>query len=454
MPHPRRLLVLFTVLGFAACADEPQPTASTLTQELPVFADGAESATTTGQHLIKLSTNAPSNLAAAVEAAGGTLIRTHPQIGYAVVEGLDDNAASQFGQATPDMSVAWQEGVSAMGNVDASGPGEASHDPTTAGFYPVQWDMHQIDAAGAWAAGGSGDGVRVAIIDSGIDPFHADLAGLIDQGASIAFTPSLSGFGPPWMDDRYHGTHVAGTVVTNGIGTSGVAPQATLIAIKSLDYLGSGSFADVIAGILHAVDVADADVINMSLGAVFLKRGGGGFMGAGPLIGAMNQALNYAQSRGAVVVSAAGNNGLNLQNLFDVTSVPCESGAGMCVSATGPTDALASYSNSGRSTVNVAGPGGDFNGDFAASSVLAPCTTGSLVLPFACGPLSYLFLDGTSMAAPHVAGVAALVIHDMGGASPGRVRTKIEQTADDLGRKGADDDFGKGRINACAAIGC
>ncbi|NNM33433.1 MAG: S8 family serine peptidase, partial [Gemmatimonadetes bacterium] len=69
-------------------------------------------------------------------------------------------------------------------------------------------------------------------------------------------------------------------------------------------------------------------------------------------------------------------------------------------------------------------------------------------------PLSYLYLQGTSMASPHVAGVAALVINDMGGGSAGAVRTRIQQTADDLGKKGADDDYGKGRINACAAVGC
>ena len=98
--------------------------------------------------------------------------------------------------------------------------------------------------------------------------------------------------------------------------------------------------------------------------------------------------------------------------------------------------------------------GGDYNGNVFASTVLAPCTTGSIVLPFSCGPGSYLFLDGTSMATPHVAGVAALVINDLGGAKPAKVRVTIEQTSDDLGRRGADDDFGKGRVNACSAVGC
>ena len=454
MPRLHRLPALVVLMALAACADEPAPTATTLDRELPTFADAAETATPTGQHLVELTDDSPRNLEAAVAAAGGTLVRTHPQIGYALVEGLSDEAASQLGRATPDLLVAWQDGVSFRGTEEASVPEEEAHGPTGAFFFPAQWNLHAIDAAGAWAAGASGEGVRVAIIDSGIDPFHPDLAGLVDMDASVAFTPSFSGFGPAWMDDRYHGTHVAGTVASNGLGTAGVAPHATLIAIKSLNYAGAGSFGAVIAGILHAVDEADADVINMSLGAVFPKRGGGGFTGAGPLISAMNRAINYAQRKGATVVSASGNNGLNLQNLPNVTSVPCESGAGMCVGATGPTDAAASYSNTGRSTINVAAPGGDFNGNVFASVVLAPCTTGSVVLPFPCGPTDYLFLQGTSMAAPHVAGVAALVINDQAGAKPAKVRTTLEQTSDDLGMRGADDDYGKGRVNACSAVGC
>ncbi|NNF25938.1 MAG: hypothetical protein HKN73_01785, partial [Gemmatimonadetes bacterium] len=180
MPKRRRFPILLIALAFAACADEPPPTATSAEQELPVFADAEEAATPTGQHLIKLGKKGPSNLAAAVAEAGGTLIRTHPQIGYALVDGLTDEAASAFGDATRDMMVAWQDGTEAMGVEQASGPSEAGHDPTTAFFYPFQWDMMQINAAGAWAAGASGEGVRVAIIDSGIDPFHADLAGLVD----------------------------------------------------------------------------------------------------------------------------------------------------------------------------------------------------------------------------------------------------------------------------------
>ncbi|MGI9627517.1 MAG: S8 family serine peptidase [Longimicrobiales bacterium] len=450
----RKLLpCLLGTLIVAGCADEP-PSTSIDTADVPtVLPDHTDDHPATGQHLVKLKKNGPSNLAAAVAAMGGTLIRTHPSIGYAVVEGLSDEEAGEFGDATSDVLVQWQDGVVPMAAEEAGAPTEAGHDPTGAFFFPFQWDMQIIDAHDAWAAGASGEGVRVAIIDSGIDPTHSDLVGLVDEAASIAFTPSLSA-GPPWMDDRFHGTHVAGTVVSNGLGTAGVAPHATLIAIKSLNVNGSGSFADIIGGILHATDVANADVINMSLGAVFLKAGGGGFTGAGPLIAALNKAVNYAQSRGVLVVSASGNDGLNLQGVSNVASVPCESGAGMCVGATGPTDAAASYSNTGRSTINVAAPGGDFNGDLLGSVVLAPCTTGSLVLPFACGPDSYLFLQGTSMAAPHVAGVAALVINDLGHPNPNQVRTKIQQTAEDLGKKGADDDYGKGRVNACTAVGC
>jgi len=215
----------------------------------------------------------------------------------------------------------------------------------------------------------------------------------------------------------------------NGIGTQGVAPDAELVAIKVLKDSGSGSFASVIAGIEYASGpVVHADVINMSLGATFdrINAGGGG---DGPLIAALNRAVNHAEARGTLVVSAAGNNGVDLNGrLF---AIPAQSGNGMAVSATGPIgfglfgfnppavfDRLASYSNFGQSVVNVAAPGGD-SVFTPTSSVchVGPLTTACFLFDFVLSPGGkqgtsnrYFFATGTSMATPHVSGLAALIV--------------------------------------------
>lgn len=123
-------------------------------------------------------------------------------------------------------------------------------------------------------------------------------------------------------DYRFHGAFVAGIIAANGFGVTGVAPDAMIVGVKVLNCLGSGSFADVIAGILYATNLSDVDVINMSLGARFAKndpdnRG---------LVAAMNKAVNYAGSKGKLVVSSAGNNGVDLDHDKNFINVPASVG--------------------------------------------------------------------------------------------------------------------------------
>ena len=284
----------------------------------------------------------------------------------------------------------------------------------------------------------------------------------LDKGCSVSFVP-----GEPYNNDTgtfWHGTHVAGIVAAadNGFGVIGVAPEATLVGVKVL-HGGGGTFGQVIGGILYASDpasfglgqCAQADIINMSLGAVFFKND----PGVRTLAAALNQAVNFAASRGVLVVSSAGNNGVDFRDFPALTFVPADSGSGLAVSATGPVDfanggtnfrRIASYTNTGSGFIDVAAPGGDFtlfpNGLWRHDLVFSTCRGTSVPPTFSFCPSA-----GTSMAAPAAAGVAALIKSTNPSLSLGGLKTKLWQTADDEGPSGTDAAYGHGFVNAFRA---
>jgi len=461
---------LAATLLVAACTEAPlDPTGSDLGPTFSAVADlGSASSLEAPRYIVVAAGQSlPARFEESVEELGASVEAAYPELGVAVVSAWGAGAAQQLKRlkgiafADPEPMFTFDEPTSISAPEAFDGSIASPSDPTTAFFFPRQWNMRAIDAPGAWAAGrlGSSD-VTVAILDTGIDYQHADLAGRVDLSRSISFIPAddalVAANFPgtnPITDLVYHGTHVAATVVSNGLAAAGVTSGVTLIGVKVCSYVtGFCPGGAVFAGIVHAV-TNGADVANMSLGGSFSKSD---FPGA---VSAYQRLFNWAKQHGTTFVVSAGNSAFDLDHDGDGFKTYCSVANVVCVSATGPTsaasvngpwtdvDAPAGYSNYGRSAISVASPGGT-----GAGFVWAACSGTSLIIPV-CGTGTFIVaITGTSMAAPHVSGTAALIVEDVG-RNPAQVRALLQQSADDLGQPGTDPFYGKGRVNVAAAVG-
>jgi subtilisin family serine protease len=372
----------------------------------------------------------------------GPAMTTHlDSIGIVLATSSDPNfatwAASLPGVQTvaEDPEIQWLPREPA---VQFTGNGVGAQGVNSEPFNGYLWNLHAIHAD-----------VTAANGDLGMDLTNPDLVPNINQGLAISFVPGEVVQPQCAAPCFNHGTHVGGIIAAaiNDIGVQGVAPQAELVPVKVLSESGSGSFGWLIEGIEYAASI-HADVINMSLGATFdVAHGGKNNQGLGTLLSALNRAVNHATAAGVLVVSSAGNEGVNLNS--SIVSIPAQSGNGMAVSATGPYcqadfDRFASYSNYGQSVINLAAPGGGVD-----------CPDATFYLDFVLSDSkgAYYFAAGTSMAAPHVSGVAALVVGKYGHIGPTLIKAILQQSADDLYKPGADPFSGKGRVNAERALG-
>lgn len=348
----------------------------------------------------------------------------------------------------------------------------SSTDGMTNPFFPYLWGLDAIDAPEAWQTGHTGKGVVVAVLDEGFYLGHPDIGPNIDQSLNRNFV-NLNDLGSPFCDfydecdpgdvsfklppGFSHATHVAGTVAAldNDLGVVGVAPDSKIMAVKVLsDYAGFGLVSWIVQGIVYAAD-QEADVINLSLGGMRIKGSGKGSNLIQEGIKAYNAAIQYATQKGTTVIAAIGNDGIDLDHSGSVEFYPAASSQALAISATAPEgwfydqstdlDVPTSYTNYGSSRVHFSAPGGDF--DFQAAEFYF-----DMVLSTS-GPSDYYFSAGTSMAAPHVAGVAALLIGKNGGSmDPAKVKAALRKSADDLGKPGKDPFFGLGRVNAFKAV--
>jgi lantibiotic leader peptide-processing serine protease len=457
-----------------------------------VSATGALDAGIAGNYLVRFKGNAiPTDFAAKVASMGGEVIFAHAGVGVAAVSGLD-NAGADLLAARSDV-----QAVDADAYTTLEQPADATVEsaaltpdsptaPSTAFFFPRQWNMRAISAPAAWAAGALGSSTtRVGIVDTGIDYLHPDLYGRVDLNASRSFlsaaenarVQALYPGANPIADLNYHGTHVAATVASNGLAAAGVTSKVTLVGLKvcvpgtaANNYTATCPTSGTLSAILYASDIG-LDVINMSLGGYFERVDASARGGNGPsFLATINRVMNYANRKGTLVVVSAGNSAIDLDHDGNGYASYCSAAGVVCVSATGPTaqastngpwtnvDALAYYSNYGRSAISVAAPGGNFSAVYAACSgftiypPLAPCKSRFYNPTTGAWSASVVGLAGTSMAAPHVTGTAALIAGRVGH-NPSQIQARLEQSADDLGQPGTDPAYGKGRINVAHAAG-
>ena len=412
-----------------------------------------------GEDYILTFNKLPANIEGVIAAHGGVVRSVLEEVDAVLVNGDADFLAAVEGvdgylAAIPDISVDWLPDIE---RVDLTEEHIGSDEPFFDGY---QWDMLAIDAPGAWNAGYTGAGARVAVLDTGIDVLHPDLTPNLNVALSTSFVPY-----EPFIDDLDgHGSNVAGIVAAadNGLGVIGVAPGAEIVAIKVLDGGGSGDFGWMIEGVLYAVSI-DVDVINMSLGAYMSHDGyvrtpdGDVYIGADEVAAFVNlvkKTVSYAEQHGVFLVASAGNDSHDGTGDQGWMHVPSDVGCTAVTSATGPIgwayspdvdlDLFAFYSDYGPQ-IDFAAPGG--NADFSLPlwfyDLVLNCTNGQW----------YAWFGGTSQAAPHVAGVAALIIEKNGGSmKPKHILRELRQSADDLGKPGQDPFFGYGRINAAQAV--
>ena len=383
-----------------------------LMRATPVFAAAPKGGNPQGAPTVLVQFDAdvpPTERDAMIAGLGGELTAWMPQINVAEVRlhGADGMAVAA---ATAPLA---QQAQVNFAEVDAAVSGE--YLPTDPAFVLPDrvYGLTQIQAQGAWDYTTGGADVIVAVVDSGIKLDHPEFAGRLTAGYDFVNDDDTPD------DDAGHGTHVAGIIAAgmdNGVGSAGVCPRCLLMPVKVLGASNLGSWSDLAQGILYAADHG-ADVVNLSLGGTVSSQ-------------TLAAAVAYAQANGVLVVAAAGNFG------DDRPYYPAALDGVVGVGATTADDTRWQNSNYGPA-VDVVAPGD-----------LIYSTYYQLDNVFG----GYMYLSGTSMATPHVSGLAGLALSLNPALSAVEVSDLLQRGVDDLGAPGRDDEFGYGRVNAAKTL--
>jgi serine protease len=414
------IILLLAFFGLAGAADDFKIGQSCVSSSVESYAPG--------EIVVKFKADVSRQQATAAQAElATTVISTNERLGFRQLRIPTDKTVEEMVAA-----------FSSRSDVEYAEPNYIAHAFLTPNdpYYPYQWHMPLINMPTAWDQTTGIPGVVVAVVDCGV---AYENYGVYYQAPDLAGTTFVPGYdfinndAHP-NDDCAHGTHVAGTIAqttNNNLGVTGVAFNCSIMPVKVLDASGSGTYTAIANGVTFAADNG-AEVINMSLGGAFTST-------------ILQDAVIYAYNKGVTIVCAAGNAGTSAPQ-YPAAYTQCIS-----VSAVRYDKTYTDYTSYGT-TIDICAPGGDVSidqsGDGYVDGVLQQTHDGTNY-----GTFAYYFYEGTSMASPHVAGVAALLISKAGGTmTPDAVRAALQNTAMDLGTVGWDQYYGYGLVDANAAL--
>lgn len=449
-------------------------------------------------YLVAFKNDLPSDYESMIEEAGGEVVRALPAIGGLEIKSNDRN----FMKNLKGVRGVQAANIELTHKLDYKkiDPSAADGQPVTDipqpedidSYWEYQWDIQRITNNGKSYKIETGGTSRkhkavVGVIDSGIDPDHPDLRDNLIGGKN--FVPadvdsSETGDPDDIVDRGGHGTHVAGSIAGNG-KIKGVGPNLGLMVYRVFPEQGEAPTSWIADAIIQAAD-DQVDVINMSIGGFdaisrYSINGEGSYSDIADIL-IWKRAIKYAVDKGVTVVVAAGNESLNLNNPTEITKYMNETygdlgfkfkGAAMEVPGQIPgvitvsssnqwsTDEIAFYSNYGTRSIDVAAPGGDNGPVYAETGDLNQrdfhyrtlSTWPTYLDPYFTSNLhGYALLHGTSMAAPKVAGIAAVIKASNPDLRPNQLTNLIKKTAIDMGKRGTDQFFGAGEANVYNAL--